>query len=243
MRLLVLAVLAACGASKATAPPMLTGIVAHRGASQDAPENTLAALRRAWQLGAESSEIDVRVSADGEVVLMHDADTRRIGGRDRPVVAQTLAELRELDVGAWKAPAFRGERIATLGEALDATPPGHMLFVELKTGAGDAAVLAAAILAADPRRRGATVALQAYDPHALAAVGARLPGVETYWTVDPPQAADGSRLPYPPALAAAAAARGFTGSPSTTPPPATTSSTPCSRPAWCSTCGRSTTPR
>src|SRR5262245_23523706 len=77
-----------------TVVPM-RGVVAHRGASVTAPENTLAALRLAWALGAESSEIDVRVTADGHVVLMHDADTRRTGGRAQAVDAQTLAELRE----------------------------------------------------------------------------------------------------------------------------------------------------
>src|SRR5688572_30548440 len=147
--------------SRSSETPVRAGIVAHRGASFEAPENTLAALRRAWELGAESSEIDVRLSADGAVVLMHDDTTERTGAVDRAVRDQTLAELRALDVGAWKAPGYRGERIPTLAEALDATPPGRMLFVELKTGAADASAVAAAILAADPRPRGAAFALQA----------------------------------------------------------------------------------
>lgn len=210
------AVLVACGGNgpatrPAFEPASLRGVVAHRGASREAPENTLAALRRAWELGAESAEIDVRVTADGHVVLMHDADTRRTGGRDRPVAEQTLAELRELDVGSWKDERFRGERVPTLGEALDATPPGRMLFVEIKTSAADADTLAAAVRAAAPEKRGVVVALQAYDVEALVAVGARLPGVETYWTVDPPQDADGNRLPYAPDLARDAARRGLTG--------------------------------
>ncbi len=193
--------------------PALPGIVAHRGASFQAPENTLAALRLAWSLGAESSEIDVRVTADGHVILMHDATTGRTSGgaADAAVAGSTLAALRALDVGDWKAARYRGERIPTLGEALAATPPGRMLFVEIKTGVGDAATIAAAILAADPRPRGAAIALQAYDPEALAAVAAALPGVPAYWTVDPPADDHGAALPYPPELARAAAARGFAG--------------------------------
>ncbi len=216
-RALALVAMVACGTTSSTPPPStpaaapLRGVVAHRGASRDAPENTLAALRLAWELGCESAEIDVRVTADRQVVLMHDADTRRTGGRDRAVADQTLAELRELDVGAWKAPRYRGERVPTLGEAIDATPPGRMLFVELKTSAADAELVAGAIRAAAPEQRGAVVALQAYDVDALRAVGERLPGVETYWTVDPPQDTDGNRLPYPAELARGAAELGLTG--------------------------------
>ncbi len=214
----------ACGGGNAPAPalgssttiaetPVMPGIVAHRGASYEAPENTLAALRLAWSMGAESSEIDVRVTADRQVVLMHDDTTRRTtgGAADRTIATATLAELRALDVGSWKSERFRGERVPTLGEALDATPAGRMLFVEIKTGAADAEVIAAAILAADPRRRQADVALQAYDAEALAAVASRLPGVPAYWTVDPPSDGNGGARPYPAELARAAAERGFTG--------------------------------
>lgn len=206
---------AAVGCGRASVPAatgtVLTGVVAHRGASHEAPENTLAALTRAWALGAESCEIDVRVTADGAVVLMHDATTRRTAGVDRPVLGQTLAELQALDVGAWMAPRFAGERVPTLGEALATVPPGRMLFVEVKTGAADAEAIAAAIAAADPAPRGAAVALQAYDPDALAAVGARLPGVTTYWTVDAPGDGRGGHAAYGDDVVAEAVARGFTG--------------------------------
>jgi glycerophosphoryl diester phosphodiesterase len=191
----------------------MPGIVAHRGASAEAPENTLAALRRAWELGAESSEIDVRVTRDGHVVVIHDDTTRRTsGGRAALVVAEaTLAELQAVDVGSWKGDRYAGEPIPTLAAALDATPPGRMLFVEVKTTAADAEVIAKAVLAADPRKRGATLALQAYDPDALAAVAGRLPGVESYWTVDPPTDAQNRPRPYPPDVVRTAAERRFTG--------------------------------
>src|SRR5690242_159422 len=81
-------------------------IVAHRGASAEAPENTMSAFRRAWELGVECVELDVHVTRDGETVVIHDDTTERTGGRDRAVAAQTLAELRELDVGGWKASRF-----------------------------------------------------------------------------------------------------------------------------------------
>lgn len=202
----------ACGGSRgAGTQPALPGIVAHRGASAAAPENTLAALRLAWELGVESSEIDIRLTRDGEVVLLHDATTARTGGLDRRIDTLTLDEARALDVGAWKDARYAGERIPTLAEALAATPPGRMLFVEIKTGAADAETIAAAIIAADPRPRGATLALQAYDPDALAAVAGRVPGVETYWAVDPERDDERRFRPYAQVVIEAAQARKFTG--------------------------------
>lgn len=217
----LVAIAAACSNSKSGGAPVkpteaasvMPGIVAHRGASAEAPENTLAAFRRAWELGAESCELDVRVTRDGHVVVIHDDNTKRTSGgtADLVVADATLAQLRALDVGAWKGARYRGETIPTLAEALDATPPGRMLFVEIKTSAADADVIARTVLAADPRKRTATLALQAYDPDALAAVAERLPGVEAYWTVDAPTDERGQLLPYPTDLVRAAAERRFTG--------------------------------
>ena len=77
-------------------------IIGHRGASEDAPENTLAAFRLAWTQNADAAETDVYLSKDGEIVVIHDANTRRVGGRNRKVVDQTVAELKQLDIGRWK---------------------------------------------------------------------------------------------------------------------------------------------
>src|SRR5262245_4724666 len=93
-------------------------IVAHRGASYDAPENTLASLKLAWEQKADASEFDVFLSKDGKIVVIHDADTKRTAGVDKKVVSQTLDELRALDVGSWKNAKFKGEKIPTLDEML-----------------------------------------------------------------------------------------------------------------------------
>lgn len=110
-------------------------IIAHRGASADAPENTLAAVRLGWEQGADAVEIDVQFSRDGHVVVIHDDNTRKTAGVRRKVCAQTLAELKQLDVGRWKHPRWSGERIPTLREVFGAVPPGKRLFVEIKCGA------------------------------------------------------------------------------------------------------------
>src|SRR5262245_43768530 len=109
-------------------------LIAHRGASHDAPENTLAAVRLGWAQGADAVEIDVRQCRDGHIVVIHDAHTRRTAGVPRRVNSHTLDELRELDVGRSKQPRYAGEVIPTLAEVLETVPPGKRLFVEIKSG-------------------------------------------------------------------------------------------------------------
>lgn len=109
-------------------------IIAHRGASYDAPENTLPAMRLAWEQGADAIELDLWLSRDGRLVVFHDADTRRFGGPARKVSEQTWAELQQLDVGAWKDPRFKGERIPTLEAVLATVPTGRRAVLEIKCG-------------------------------------------------------------------------------------------------------------
>jgi len=109
-------------------------IIAHRGASEDAPENTLAAFHLAWEQGADGIEVDLHLSKDGHVVCIHDEDTRKVAGRKLVVRQSTLEELRELDVGARHHERFRGERIPTLDEVLDIVPPGKLVYLDIKAG-------------------------------------------------------------------------------------------------------------
>jgi glycerophosphoryl diester phosphodiesterase len=107
-------------------------IIAHRGASESAPENTLAAVQQGWTEGADAVEVDCQLTADGHVVVIHDPDTRRIAGECWQVVERTLAELQSLDVGSWKGPQWTGERIPTLAEVIETIPPSRRLFIEVK---------------------------------------------------------------------------------------------------------------
>ena len=107
-------------------------IIAHRGSSHEAPENTLASIKLGWAEGADAVEIDVHASKDGQIVVIHDANARRTAGVSRQVAARTLAELQALDVGRWKHARYSGERIPTLGEALATVPAGRRMFVEIK---------------------------------------------------------------------------------------------------------------
>lgn len=148
-------------------------IIAHRGASAEAPENTLAAMRLAWEQGADGLEIDVRPTREGLLVAVHDADTLRYGGRSTPVAQEAWAELRTLDVGRWKDPRFAGERIPSLDEMLAALPDGRRILVELKCGPETADGFAASVRrsARDPR----AVTAISFHLDTLAAVKSRLP--------------------------------------------------------------------
>lgn len=108
-------------------------MLGHRGASAEAPENTLAAFRRALELGADGFELDVWRCRTGEAVVIHDADTLRTGSAVLGVRDAPLSRLRTLDVGRWKGAAFARERVPTLSEVLLAFPAA-VVNVELKSG-------------------------------------------------------------------------------------------------------------
>ncbi|MBN2448942.1 MAG: glycerophosphodiester phosphodiesterase [Lentisphaeria bacterium] len=108
-------------------------IEAHRGASDEGPENTLCAFRRAVAAGAPSIELDVHETRDGELVVMHDETVKRTTGSEGRIAEMTLGELRLLECGGWKDPRFRGEPIPTLEQALALSPAHGVCFnVEVK---------------------------------------------------------------------------------------------------------------
>ena len=109
-------------------------MIAHRGASYDAPENTLAAVRLAWEQGADAVEIDCRLTADDQIVVIHDPDTRRTAKASLQVNMHSLQDLQQLDVGRWKDRAFCGEQIPTLADVIRTMPTRGRLFIEVKCG-------------------------------------------------------------------------------------------------------------
>lgn len=107
-------------------------LIAHRGAAGAAPENTLSAIRQAITDGADWIEIDVQETADGEVVVFHDRDFMKLAGIDLKVWEANLEQLRDIDIGAWFAPEFAGERVPTLAAVLAEVKGRSQLLVELK---------------------------------------------------------------------------------------------------------------
>jgi len=108
--------------------------IAHRGASLEAPENTLAAFQRAMELGADLIELDVHQTADGHIVVIHDETVDRTTDGSGTVGNMPLAVVRELDAGSWMGPRFAGERVPTLGEVLELTRGRIGLAIEIKAG-------------------------------------------------------------------------------------------------------------
>ncbi len=107
-------------------------IVAHRGASNLAPENTLASISRAIELGARWVEVDVRTTVDGRLILMHDADVSRTTDGQGAVSSMSFREIRRLDAGGWFSEKYKGERVPTLDEALKLTKSRAGMCIEIK---------------------------------------------------------------------------------------------------------------
>ncbi len=116
-----------------TQPQYRPIIVAHRGASAVAPENTLTAFKRAVDDGADAIELDIRLTSDGEVIVFHDAQLRRTTNGKGKVEQLTLADLKRLSAGAWFDKSFFSETIPTLDEVLELLPRRIGVNIEIKT--------------------------------------------------------------------------------------------------------------
>ena len=113
-----------------------TKYVAHRGASYIAPENTLASITLAWELDSYAAECDIMLSRDGQVVVFHDSNTRRLTGKDHVVSETDYATLKSLDIDlrASNSSHFKGQKIPLLKDLLESLPEGRLLVIEIKTG-------------------------------------------------------------------------------------------------------------
>lgn len=153
--------------------------IAHRGESADAPENTLAAFRLAWERKVAAIELDIHLTQDGEAIVCHDADTGRTTGVRMAIKENALAELRQLDAGSWKGARWAGERLPTLLEALETIPEGGRCFIEIKVGPEAVPAVEKAI-----RQSGKTpaqLAIISFHAESLAEAKRRLPQIAAYY--------------------------------------------------------------
>ncbi len=107
-------------------------LISHRGESRDAPENTMRAFRLAWERNTDGIECDLQLSADHQVIVVHDGNLKRIAGIERNIRDMTAAELEKVDFGRHKGPEFAGEKMLRFEELLAAAPKDKYLFIELK---------------------------------------------------------------------------------------------------------------
>jgi len=121
----------------ATTPPGSAArplVIAHGGASWDAPENTIAAFERAVEIGADALALPVQLSRDHHPVVIEDFALEHTTGARGAVSARSVAELKRLDAGGWRGPAFRGQRIQTLAEVLERFRERLGFWIQLRAG-------------------------------------------------------------------------------------------------------------
>lgn len=153
-------------------------VIAHRGASNDAPENTVAAAKLAWEQNADAVEVDIHLSKDKRIIVIHDYDTKRVAGVDKKVNEQTFEELRKLEAGSWKAAKWAGEKLPSLEEVIATVPPGKKLVIEIKSGVDTVEVLENTIR--DSPKRGQFVVI-AFSFDVAREAKKRLSDLPVYW--------------------------------------------------------------
>ena len=114
--------------------PNSTKVIAHRGASGSAPENTPAAIKKALAMGVDMVEIDVHLSQDGQVIVMHDHTLDRTTSGGGKISMTSSAEIEELEAGSWFDSSFAGEKVPTLDEVLQTVNGKAQLLIEVKMG-------------------------------------------------------------------------------------------------------------
>ncbi len=151
-------------------------IIAHRGASYLAPENTMASVKLGWEKDTDV-EVDVYLTKDNKIVVIHDKTTKRTAVTDVNVAESTSEELRKLDVGSFKSEEYAGEQIPFLADIIETIPAGRKLYVEIKCGQEILPYLRELIADSGKMSR---IVIIAFDLE-TAAMSKELIDVPTYW--------------------------------------------------------------
>jgi glycerophosphoryl diester phosphodiesterase len=157
-------------------------LIAHRGESFDAPENTMAAFRLAWERNVKAIELDVHLTKDGHAIISHDKDTKRTTGKQLLIVDSSLEQLRSLDAGKWKEERWAGEKMPTLDEALATIPDGGRCLIEIKVGPEAVPAVVKAVRASGKRPE--QLAIISFKAETIAEVKKQLPNIQAYFLSD-----------------------------------------------------------
>jgi len=157
-----------------------TTFIAHRGASYVAPENTVAAAKLAWELGADAVECDIHFSKDNRILVIHDKDTKRTcsGKKNLTIADSPSVLLRDLDAGIWKDEKYKGEKIPFLTEIIETVPKGKSLVVEIKCGTE---VIPLLIRSMEKSKKSEQIAFIAFDWKTIVEVKKTFPKNKCYW--------------------------------------------------------------
>jgi glycerophosphoryl diester phosphodiesterase len=156
-------------------------IVAHRGASFDAPENTCAAVDEAWRQKADGIEADFHITADQQLVCIHDKDTLRTAGQKLMVAQSRLEDLKRLEYGAWKGPKFKGEPLPTFTEVAACIPADKKFVIELKTGPEIVPLLVEQL--PQTQLKPEQILIIAFNSETVAKCKELLPSIRVHWLV------------------------------------------------------------
>lgn len=174
-------VCAACIVSPAPAKAWTTQIIGHRGASEDAPENTVASFKLGYAEGADGCELDFHSTKDHRLIVIHDGTTKRVAGVDKKISEQTFDELRALEVGQWGKWKGKGftEKLPTLDEALATIPEGRKLYLHCYASEKDLKQVRDAVMRSGKRPE--QVVFIAFDLGPCKEFKTLLPQCKAYW--------------------------------------------------------------
>lgn len=153
-------------------------IIAHRGSSYTAPENTVASAMLAWEHNSDAVECDIHLSGDGRIVVSHDANTKRASGENLIIKNTVSSDLRKLDVGSFKNEKYRGEKIPWLEEIIATVPASKELVIEIKCGPEVLPELKK-VIGSSPKDR--KFVFIAFDFNTISLTKEAFPGNACYW--------------------------------------------------------------
>ena len=153
-------------------------IIAHRGYSSIAPENTLAAMKAAWNDKYDGVECDIYLTKDHQVVLSHDASTLRTSGVNYEIASTNSKVLETLDVGSFKSPEFKGEKLPFLADILKEMPDNSRIFIEIKCGPEITPYLKKVVKSS---KKQAQVAFISFRKDSLIAAKKAIPSIPVYY--------------------------------------------------------------
>ena len=157
-------------------------IIAHRGESYDAPENTHASINLAWKRNDDAVEIDLQLTKDERIVVIHDKSTLRTGGKLKRISSNTYDNLLQVEIGKFKGRKWKYERIPLLDDVIDKVPKNKILFTEVKSDYRIVKPLKNLI-----RQKGVEsnqVKFIGFDINTMKLLKISLPEFESYWIIE-----------------------------------------------------------
>lgn len=154
-------------------------IIAHRGSSSLAPENTISSAKLAMEENADALELDIHLTKDKRIVVIHDPNIKRTSGIDKNVKDLTLQELKQFDFGKWKNIKWKNERIPTIEELFNVVPKSKTVFVEIKSGTECLSEIKQLIM--DGKISESQMVLMNFNFDAVLKAKSMFPNVEVLW--------------------------------------------------------------